>query len=44
METVDNTVEGTSSGASYYPTNAGNGGGPYRYHRANVRERKRMMR
>ena len=43
MESVDNTVEGASSG-SYYPTNAGNGGGPYRYHRANVRERKRMMR
>ena len=43
IESVENTVEGASTG-SYYPTNAGNGGGPYRYHRTNVRERKRMMR
>ena len=43
LESVENTAEGASSG-SYYPSNAGNGGGPYRYHRTNVRERKRMMR
>ena len=43
IESVENNIEGASSG-SYYPTNTGNGGGPYRYHRTNVRERKRMMR
>ena len=43
MDNIESGVEGASSG-SYYPANAGNGGGAYRYHRANVRERKRMMR
>ena len=43
IDNVESVVEGTASG-SYYSPNTGNGGGPYRYHRANVRERKRMMR
>ena len=42
MDNVE-SVEGASTG-SYYTASSGNGGGPYRYHRANVRERKRMMR